>query len=789
MADQNSKTAATRDPDATADAVLARVRHALRRSFDYGSGLFVVGVIFATVTALSLRVAVPGWQEYMSAYATAIRTLFDTTMESSPTGNEKVILAVVPASIAAAVRSQGHASTAQEAWVLQTAGLQCGETKACPEGAVQAAIRAAFGQADQLTENAWAMCATEQSAGRRSGTTIGACIDNFLQKAFSPPAVGSGYQDTSGVEYLSAVVKARLDPGAAAGLADQMVTPCPDFHPHPWNAQISTLPAPECDIDATFSDTTLLVPQQLVPQQIVRPSEHLPWTPRVSLEITESRLFTQVADRVDLAFARSTESGASLPAPGDANYWPQPRPVAAYFIAVDGLLRYWTETGTSANPSLAQANPSRDWTQSPYFYPLLMSASPVSETDLYMDVAGHGLVRTVCYPVSGERIMNNAEGGHQQADYGFSYDDTTQTLPRIVPQFIGAVCVDLGFPGTEEINKGLLQALQRNPLIDAAIYDISEDGAGHVTTVTNEEREQGGWPHAELIRAVMTGACGADYGRASGTVVTNDVSTCILSADEQVDLIPLYRPAPGRLVMLAISPHSPTLPMQLKASLSSALLGVICLVVCGFMLGGSQTEGKLVRQMGRLRNLPVAMVECDTQDRVIAANDRLEEMVMRRMRKFGVKEAGAELRFNELFENFVQGVRPGGGGGLDAVVSDITGPGVNLRRVQLDDEIWRARVAGRRSVYFASVREEGPSPLKWTKGVAAGREGRTWVKIIASPVISAGDIETILAATEGRTVNWVPTFGVIIEATAEEAKLIEAEMKRMVEGKGSEVGK
>jgi hypothetical protein len=751
------------NPDAATDAILVRLRYALTRAFDYGSGLFVLGVIGATVTALSVRVALPEWKLYNAAYATAIRTLFHTRLESEPTGNQQVILGVVPASIEAAVESQSRPSA------LKTALLKCAGTRACPAGAVQEAIQATFGKADALTERTWRMCASGRSPGRAKNKSIRKCIAAASAKGLSPEDFGPLHKQVT--KELIAVVKARLDPGNAAQAADGMLTPCADYHPATWNARSTTLPAPECDVNETFSNTTLLIPQQLVPEERVSPR---PWTPRVALGIIESRLFSQVARHIKRAFApcqkRCPQPANSHP-PGD---WPSPRPVAAYFISVDGLLRYWTPETAPASPSLAQGNPVRDWTQSPYFYPLLTSDEPWSHTGLYIDIAGHGLIRTYCYPVQGERIVDVRDGSEGQPNYGFTYDhhDSTVTLPPIRPTFIGAVCVDLGFPQGREVDKGVLEALQRNPLIDAALYDISKGGSGHVISVVKEEGggATGGWSNSELIRTIESDACRAGDGESGGLIATNEVSTCKLSDDTEVDLVPLYRTPSGRLVTLAISPHSPALPKPLKIFMLLAILGAGFMAVSLLKLGSSQRESELVGQMSRLRNLPVGLIECDSKDRLTAGNDRLEEMVMRKVRKFGVEGQVMDLKFDELFGNFMQGVK--GEGATKMVVPDITEDDAKIEEVKLDSNLWAVRLAGRRSVYFATVRGEGRSPLKW--GDESKPTDRTsWVKIIATPVIGAGDIETILAAAEGRTLRWVPTFGVIMGASAKEAELLQ----------------
>jgi PAS domain-containing protein len=365
-----------------------------------------------------------------------------------------------------------------------------------------------------------------------------------------------------------------------------------------------------------------------------------------------------------------------------------------------------------------------------------------------VDIAGNGLVRTNCYPVLGETPPEEL------------IKDTRAPL-------IGSVCIDLSLPYSEEFIATLLKALRENPLIDASAYEIQTDPQGGVTRIprtdlnSSQSEYATEWPEERLVALIKSTGCNSAGTPLSQQLTENpwtSVKTCELSPDEHFVLVPLYRTPKGSVIAVVIRPHPPVWPRGLIVSWvvgSGSLAGVL---VCLFLLGGSRLRTERARQNARLRSLPVAMVDCDQDDRIVAANHRMEELVQGPLPKFGLARRKQNKRFDTFFENFVQ-ARLGTPDGDPT--GDVTDARAMPRWVTLDDELRKTRVAGHRSVYFASTRslaDKGPA--------------RKWVKIIASPEMSADDAERFREIADNRLAKWVPTFGILLEIThAEQVQL------------------
>jgi hypothetical protein len=722
----------------------------------------MLGVLAATASVLSLRVAVPQFHRYQEQYSQAIKQLFQTRLVAPPTESERAMLAVIPASIVAD-RQRKSTGVLPEG----TKPLECpDDSKAqprCPETYIEEFTRDVFEEVNDVTLRAHEKCQVKVGQDLNSAQES-KCIDDLIRDSTSIRDHTGSAPTGEQVEEMSAVVMARLAPDDPSVQPALYAGPCADFPPE--QDQV-TLPAPWCDRVAS-SRSTLLVPRQLVP------GNKEMWMRRPARAIVESRLFEEVVRRFKQAEKQQNEVQSAKTGeitPDEISIWRTGRAVAAYFVSIDGLLRYWSDPLPS-HPTLDAAYPSRIWSQNPYFFPILhsLNVTDKTESDLYLDITGEGLVRTYCYPVAGQSLF---EGG---ASTGIKGDS-----PQLKLALIGAVCVDLVVPYSAPMIKTLLKALRQNPLIDTNAYEIiigTENRVQTVERIAGDEAQTAlptDWPEEELEGVIKGQGCSSTTTEDStGTQRPrwSDVLTCELTGKEVLLLIPLYRESPNRLIAMVIRPHPPQYSRELLISAAAAAISVVGMLICVFQLGGSRLQSELATQFRRLRSLPVAMMDCNERDEIVAGNDRLEETVCQAIPKFGLSGGKSETRVGELFENFAQAKerdRTNQTGTAWHPTIDATAEGAELFPVNLEEEMRRRRAAGHRSIYFASVRQRGPLPAD----SSADRTERTWVKIIASPVMSAEGARVFRASAEGKSTSWVPTSAVLLEVTHAERERLE----------------
>jgi PAS domain-containing protein len=149
---------------------------------------------------------------------------------------------------------------------------------------------------------------------------------------------------------------------------------------------------------------------------------------------------------------------------------------------------------------------------------------------------------------------------------------------------------------------------------------------------------------------------------------------------------------------------------------------------------------KLRERLGLLRNLQVGVVQVDTDDFVLEANDRAEELFGRKLPKYGT--AAPRVNFRDLIDLRI--VREPGGA-LDA--------GPRFAEISLS-EIDRLRRNGEASDYYGRL--------------SRGKD-RRWVSVAATPMM--------LADPKGRrreTVKLANIFASISEVPAEVAGQLDA---------------
>lgn len=311
--------------------------------------------------------------------------------------------------------------------------------------------------------------------------------------------------------------------------------------------------------------------------------------------------------------------------------------VAAYFIGVDSIMRYWhLEPGTP----LEGLPTNRLWAASEYFAHFLQpqhwkDSEFVSRP--YLDFAGAGVVQTICQRV-----------------------DTRSSQRTTIA---GIVCVDLAL--RQRALAGLVAHIQGGPFFSAGLLQIDPSGAATMLSQPNQ-----GSP-AELQALIHSLDWRTTFTREFVGGEASRSASRVGEGENTWYIVPI-----GRVVKAQLA-------VALRPALSSgvgrlgrwAILGGLwgsALVLLTFTAHQSRRLSFAERDLARLRGLAAAVIECRPDPRcpddymsqfIIAGNDRAEEVLQTRLPNFGLT-GRPQPRLRTLFEEsaFVEvdadGVKP-----------------------------------------------------------------------------------------------------------------------------------
>jgi PAS domain-containing protein len=711
----------------------ARIRYSFIRAIGHGSGALLLAMLCTVIFALSIRTWVPLLLQFDKEQADSIDFLFRAEMEP-PIGSP------VRAIVVAISDATNGASTVEHPLPPEGASLdvrlECTDrADICPEwNAGKEAAQAFYSlvgtivhrcgaiyrergrdNVDQFLGLVGVLDAQRKAAPAANGA-VEKCYRNVVDDLGAYRDAGLLRSDYLRAALLVAATHLGLTDWTNVARASVRTCPPPATPPNP-QAKSESLPPPLCDADALGRMQTL-VPQQLAPAGGDAMSR------RVLAGILAAHVLDYVISRLEQM-------------PGYRADQTRPQLVQGYFISVDGILRIWTPSGFDQLKTLPR---DRIWSSGSYFQDLLDSGADKSYSKVYLDTGRNGLVSTFCYPLT----IDGAPAEHSAAPGR--------------PEFDGAVCLDFGLPAVKS-ELGILQRVCKLTYVNVGFVRIGETPTGQVKSLTPLTEDH----------CAQKPFYPQDPSQMQTLLASETVSNLAREPKElmvgrnTVFLVPVRRESETDTIFLTFGPYSPPLPRAFYWSLGICLLSFIGLVIVGFRLGGSRRSVELAQHLDRMRSLPVAVIEVNGDNVIVAGNDRAEELIGHYLGKFGVDVDPPEMdlverQFDKVFVEFAEGVfdeekfdereravaRAGFPGRRP---SDITPPFVSIRRVT-QEALRERRTRGTRSLYFAKL-----------------PNGGRWLKVIATPELALSEAH--------RPLLWPSTFGVLLECTATELERLQ----------------
>ncbi len=753
------------------DALARRTRNASRRLINQGAGLFLLAIVLTASLAVSLRVAIPRFVAWERAVANYVGLIFQSELETTPTRSIRPVIATITSII-----------ESQKLLDCDASEMQCPAVRAA-----QLALKKVTQAEAELTDFVRDRCGVGDQAGP-------SCIESRMA------TLGSGFvQATSGISQaeLELLVMERLKNSKWRDRASAMVTDCNNLvraAVEKPTGRSALLPSAGCDAAASTNGTTTVIPQQLANAD----GSKVKYTDRVLAALVESRTFDHVVAAIDAAAphplkcegasassalcgqrqedsevgvdAKSDATAVGWSSSSDAKYSDDAgagQLVQAYYISPDSILRIW-----SPRIDEEQFPGNRLWSQGPYAFRLLNSDLDNQKTGIYVDTGGNGLVRTYCYPVEAPlhvqsemvttplvaQITRQGRDGNSTKAPPRLFGDgrgnerssaARQQMPELDGRlaankvYEGEICVDVALRAGSPEFRRLLQALTKNPMVDSSIVSIRISATNRVEGLSLPDgkplpNQILGLPSAELLSRLL---------EREDTEVGHYVTDHWI-AGVPVVLMPVARQSDREVLAFIMKPKGLSPPVSLLVSGGLACLSLLGTGITLFLLGASRRESELDSQIGRLRSLPVGVLETDLMHNVIAANDRAEEMVNRRLPKIGVLGYTRAVKFDDLFD-------PRGLYSID--VDDAAPEGMKLTTMT-EEELRERRLAGARSQYYARLKTYGDSEV--------------WLRLVAIPLLPLSAVRTESATNSRDPKYWMPAFGVLLDCSKEDLNAI-----------------
>lgn len=410
--------------------------------------------------------------------------------------------------------------------------------------------------------------------------------------------------------------------------------------------------------------------------------------------------------------------------------------VQVYFISTDSVLRIWNRQRPVF--PLSEFPPTRLWASKRYFTEFWSPENPKAYLSrAYIDYGGNGIVRTRCSAI--ERPVGNQD--------------------EVGKELLGIICTDYALP-----RENLLKELEAYSFFDLATIEIPSD----------EERRRG-----NALKVIPRGE-GAIKDPASGNPAQRRLPaqwksmsieelkrqtrekisqlrdnaevrrsvTVIGTPPNRFFLVPTGSTPSGGVEGIIVIPKSP------QAGWSETLWGICCTLFGGFALATlfygyliSRRTAELDRRRSLLRSLQVGVIVVDEDDWFIEGNDRAEEVLRQELPKTG---GGApEVNFADIIFPEIVPIAPDEGGAHSR-------PSASAVQTRPYSYVEQLRREGRPSSYFALLRSR--------EGEEGGTD--TWIRVSGTPMfVPRGFFEGKSLLVEGK----IPTFGTVDEVRGEEA--------------------
>jgi hypothetical protein len=373
---------------------------------------------------------------------------------------------------------------------------------------------------------------------------------------------------------------------------------------------------------------------------------------------------------------------------------------AAFFVSADSVLRYWRSE--TVDPVM-QLPKNLLWAAREYFATYVRGDTATSDeyvSQPYIDIAGAGIVQTICRAVP-----------------FWPAPDAAAPTKHVA----GVVCADLAL--REASVNELVSYIAGGPLVSAGLVRISARGEATIESKLEGSRL------AEL-RDVTTSA---EWERSfpPGWVVgpQSRSPTKLRAASENWYVVPIARSGTD---LLAIALH-PAPASAVGRLVRWAVLGSMCgaaLILLTFTAQQSRRVSIAGRELARLRGLPVAVMESRqnsaapqdySRQIIIAGNDRAEEILQIRLPNFGLT-VGAKPELGNIFDT--------------KTLIRTTMDGSPKKGIVDYDTISESRRRGETTAYYVRFKAKGKKKVVILSddGQAACKEF-SWMKVTAGPVI------------------------------------------------------
>jgi PAS domain-containing protein len=406
----------------------------------------------------------------------------------------------------------------------------------------------------------------------------------------------------------------------------------------------------------------------IVPPRAYTSSDREVWHPRL-------RRAAWLSELLEPAVAAAVSRMASEPSPNEHQL------VQAYFISADSLLRIW-----SAAPLSEEVRRSiGSWADHHYFNVFLQEDRRGDyPTPAYLDAGGYGVVRTQCSAIAWP-------GGRE---------------------LIGVVCTDVKLPEDK-----VATAIADSPFFEVFRVGLRDGqlGASDVDIAPVEPAK----PVGALASGIDVEALRSRLHAGANELSTSDVQMLEVSSagapgTRRAFFIPMASDARRPTRGLLVAPTTPDAPLSGNV-LAAAGVSLFAGVAFGAAsLTRARRASEYAHRLAMLRNLPVGVVEVNSDEDVLLANDRAEEVLGRQLPK--AQPSAIEVNFRrDVIEELVVPVVDGS-------------PDDEWKFAKYEQAVQARRQTDEWSSYYACLQG-----TRWSR----------WIRITAVPVLSEGlDLRT-----------------------------------------------
>jgi hypothetical protein len=391
---------------------------------------------------------------------------------------------------------------------------------------------------------------------------------------------------------------------------------------------------------------------------------------------------------------------------------------AAYFVSVDSMLRYWRKE--PVDPVMALPR-TMLWASREYVATYTRGDTAVTDeyvSQPYIDIAGAGIVQTVCRAVPDRSSPNR---GSTASPARALYDGGDGSTPPKHARFSGIVCADLAL--RQGAVQKLVRYIQGGPLVYAGLVNISVKGDA---TVQREADDR----HAGELERVTESAQWRDSFPAGWIDGPASRGTTRVQVDSDTWYVVPTARSGVNLNAIALHPTPSSGVGRLTRWLFLGSIFGAAFVLLTFTAHQSRRVSVASRDLARLRGLPLAVIESRIDQKapddyasqiVVAGNDRAEEVLQIRLPNFGLN-VGANPTLGELVQ--VGKLIPTRLDNATPCEVLVDGKEILASRRRGDTNTYYARLKSERTVWRLPAKGKKPRPQKYW-----------WVRMSAGPVI------------------------------------------------------